>query len=358
MGEEKTEKATPKKRRDERKKGHVFLSQDAVSVATLFGAVAILRLVFFGAAEAVSEFTEFCLSRAAGGGTFSQDLLVRSILLTARITGPLLAVSALLGIGATFLQTGMLVAFERIKPKFENVNPLEGFKKLFSLRSLVETLKNLLKIIILLYLVYGCVRDMMGFSERYMYADIKAACAHLLGQIFAMLLRVSLAFLVLAALDFLYQRWDFERQMRMSKQEIKEEYKQTEGDPQVKGKIKELQRRMAQSRMMQQVPKADVIIRNPTHVAIALRYRYQEDPAPVVLAKGLGTLAARIVAVGEKHGVLVMENVPLAHALYAQAELNQAIPADLYEAVAEVMVYLYKLGRVKADMRETGGPAS
>ena len=136
--------------------------------------------------------------------------------------------------------------------------------------------------------------------------------------------------------------------MRMSKQEVKEEYKQTEGDPQIKGRIKQVQRQMAQSRMMQQVPEADVIIRNPTHVAVALRYHVGQDEAPIVLAMGLDYVAQRIIDVAETHDIIIIENVALARALYAEAELNRPIPPDLYEAVAEVMVYLYKLGRIQA----------
>ena len=160
-----------------------------------------------------------------------------------------------------------------------------------------------------------------------------------------MVLCIVLAFAVVAALDYFYQWWDYERQLRMSKQEIKEEYKQTEGDPQIKGKIKENQRKMAQRRMMQQVPKADVVIRNPTHFAVALRYDPDRDNAPIVLAKGQDELALRIVRVAEENKVEVVENVPLARALYAQAELDREIPPELYGAVAEVLVYIFKLSK-------------
>lgn len=346
----KTEKATPKKRRDERKKGNVFMSKDAVAVATLFGSIFVLRLTFAGGAEAMGSFLVYCLELAqAGMVEILPGWLVRQcISLLARVTGPMLAIGIILAIAATFAQTRMLVTFELIKPKFDKINPLQGFKRLFSLRSVIEAVKGLVKIIILLYLVYTSLRDMIAVSARYLTADLKGACVHLFGAIFAMLLKVALAFLAVAALDFLYQWWDYERQMKMSKQEVKEEYKQTEGDPQIKGKMKQLQRQMAQSRMMQQVPKSDVIIRNPTHVAVALRYHAGEDDAPVVLAMGLDSLALRIVEMAREHDITVIENVPLARALYAMGELNRPIPPALYEAVAEVMVYLFKLGRIEA----------
>ena len=351
MGEDKdskTEKATPKKRRDERKKGHVFLSKDAVAVASLFGSIMVMRMTFAGSMAAVGAFMAYCIQLIQKGGPLSQQMLLRSVSLLAQVAGPFLAAGILLSIAATFAQTRLLVSFELIKPKFDKINPIKGFQNLFSMKSLVEVLKNLLKISVLLYLIYSSLRGLIGVSERYLYADLQGASSHLFAAIFAMLLRVAMAFLVLAGLDFFYQWWDYEQQMKMTKQEIKEEYKQTEGDPQVKGKIKEIQRRMAQQRMMNQVPQADVIVRNPEHVAVALRYKPYVDEAPLVLAKGLDALALRIVAIAEEHHITVVENVSLARALYAKAELYQAIPQDLYEDVAEIMVYLYKLGRVKA----------
>ena len=158
-----------------------------------------------------------------------------------------------------------------------------------------------------------------------------------------MVMKIAIAFTALAALDFMYQWWDYERQLKMSKQEVKEEYKQTEGDPQIKSKIKENQRRMAQQRMMQQVPQADVVVRNPDHFAVALRYDSKRDRAPVVLAKGMDELALRIVKVAQEHNIPAIENVPLARALYAEAELNHEIPPAFYGEVAEVLVYIYRL---------------
>ena len=347
---EKTEKATPKKRWDERKKGHVMLSKDAVAVASLVGGVLILRLTFAASAERIEQFMAYCITMAKEpfNALPPMEILMQSILLIARVCGPLLGVTILLTLVATMAQTRMLVSFELVKPKFDKINPLNGFKNLFSLKSLVEVLKNTIKISILLYIIYTSLRDIIEVAERYLYAEISGACSHLFNAIFIMLMKVVLAFLVIAAADFLYQWWDFERQMRMTKQEIKEEYKQTEGDPQVKGRIKQLQRQMSQSRMMQQVPGADVVVRNPTHVAVALRYHPGEDAAPIVLAKGLDYLALKIVEVAEQNNVVTIENVPLARTLYAEAELNQAIPPDLYEAVADVMVYLYKMDRMKA----------
>ena len=230
-----------------------------------------------------------------------------------------------------------------MKPKFNRINPLEGFKRLFSLKSLINALKGILKISILMVIVYMSIEGMFHESAKYLYVELQASCSHLFSEGMGMVMKIALAFVALAALDILYQWWDYERQIRMSKQEIKEEYKQTEGDPQIKGKIKEMQRKRAQSRMMQQVPQADVVIRNPTHFAVALRYHPDEDAAPIVLAKGMDSLALRIVQVAEEHKVAVIENVPLARALYADAELDQEIPPALYNPVAEVLVYIFRL---------------
>jgi flagellar biosynthetic protein FlhB len=353
---EKTEKATPKKRRDERKKGHVFMSKDAVSVATLISSVLMLRITFGTIVNEIATFMRYCITLAKNNAMteIPKELVMQSAMLIARTAGPLLAVTVFVTIVVTMAQTRMLISFELIKPKFDKLNPINGFKNLFSLKSIVEVLKNILKIAILMVIVYLSLRELMNVAERYLYADIFGACSHLLQSTFSMLLKVILGFVVLAAADFMYQWWDFERQMKMTKQEVKEEYKQTEGDPQIKGRIKQMQRQMAQSRMMQNVPGADVVVRNPTHVAVALRYHPGEDAAPVVLAKGLDYLARKIVEVAEANDVVTIENKPLARALYAEAEVEQMIPPDLYEAVADVMVYLYKMDRIQApaDMRQ------
>jgi len=358
-GEEKTEKATPKKRRDERKKGHVPVSKDAVAVATLFGGIFALRLTVPAILSGMERMLDLCMAQIAQNVDLTaveSQLWLECVIAVAETLGPLILIVVLMGIVATMAQTRMLVTTEPLKPKFERINPGKGFKRLFSLNSVIEALKGILKISILLYLVYSCLADMIAVSQRYMYADLTGACTHLFEAVFSMLLKVGGAFLVIAAADFGYQWWDYERQMKMTKQEIKEEYKQTEGDPQVKSKIKQIQRQMAQSRMMQQVPGADVVVRNPTHFAVALRYHPGEDDAPVVLAKGKDYLAQRIVDTAQKHNISIVENVPLARALYAQAELNQQIPPDLYEGVAEVMVYLFKLGKLKGRSEKTGAP--
>ena len=344
----KTEKATPKKRRDERKKGNVFLSQDAVSVVTLLGSFSAFWLLAGRIGEQLAGFMGFCFSKVAVAGELASgdllhELTMQALGLMLRTVLPITLVTAGCAIVATLAQTNLLVSSELMKPKFSRINPLEGFKRLFSLKSVVNALKGLLKISILMVIVYISISSMFHESAKYLYVDLKASASHLFDQGMSMIVKIGIAFIALAALDFMYQWWDYERGLRMSKQEIKEEYKQMEGDPQIKGKIKEMQRKRAQSRMMQQVPKADVVIRNPTHYAVALRYHPDEDAAPIVLAKGMDSMALRIVKIAEENKVPTIENVPLARALYADAELDQEIPTELYNPVAEVLVYIFRL---------------
>ena len=347
----KTEKATPKKRRDERKKGNVFTSKEAVSVATLLVAFGIMLVMTGAIAEQLMHFMSLCF--ATGGTTliqmseFVDSLPLRMLVVGLQTLGPLMAATVVSAVVVTFAQTRFLVSFESIKPKFNRISPLQGFKRLFSLRSLVEAIKGIIKITVLMVIIFLTVEGMLQESAKYYYVDITTACSHLFDVCIGMVLRIIIVFTALAAFDFFYQWWDYERQLKMSKQEIKDEYKQMEGDPQIKGKIREIQRRRAQARMMQQVPQADVVIRNPTHFAVALRYRPDQDAAPVVLAKGQDAVALRIVKTAEENKVAVIENVPLARALYAGTELNQEIPPEFYGAVAEVLVFIFRLNEKK-----------
>lgn len=344
---QKTEKATPKKRRDERKKGNIFFSNDAVSVVVLLVCFAVLYVLGSMAVGAIEQFMQYCMDMASRPfddvSGQANGLFIHMIVAFAKSAGPIMAAALVAALAATFFQTKLLITGEPLKPKLSRLNPVEGFRRLFSMRSIVEALKGLLKIGVLLYLIYRYLAGIVTTFSKYLYTDIPAACAHLFQEGFGLAMQIVLAFAVLAGADIFYQWWDYERKIKMSKQEIKEEFKQMEGDPQIKGKIRQIQRQMAQARMMQQVPKADVVIRNPTHFAVALRYHPDQDNAPVVLAKGQDILAARIVRTAQENGVAIIENVPLARALYANAELNREIPPELYNAVAEVLVYLYRL---------------
>jgi len=347
-GGEKTEKATPKRRRDERKKGHVPLSRDAVSVLTMIGSFVMLSAMAGAMAEQMGDYFRYCmeLARTDAAGLIPEPLghlAMQAVMAALKTVGPIAGVTILCAVAATFAQTKLLVSTENLKPKFSRLNPLQGIKNLISLKSLIEVFKNILKIILLMILIYLSLKELIDHISGFLYTDIPASARVLFDEGMAMFTRITVAFVGVAAFDFFYQRWDYERQLKMSKQEIKEEYKQMEGDPQIKGKIKERQRKMAQNRMMQQVPEADVVVRNPTHFAVALRYKPERDNAPVVMAKGQDSLALRIVKVAEEHNIAVLENVPLARALYAGTEVNREIPPEFYAEVAEVLVYIFRL---------------
>lgn len=345
-GGERTEKATPKKRRDQRKKGNVSISKDVATLISFLIGFYGLKFFFPLIYRHVKAYLLRYLGYMASIEEFSMGTLQsigwETMLTIATVVLPFLALMVAVGIVGTGIQTRFLFTMESVKPKFGKLNPINGIKNLFSLKNLVELLKNLIKISLLLILLYNMIQgDLVGIA-RTIDMDLKVSTAYALDAIMRIVFQLAMAFAALAAFDFMYQRWDYERQLKMTKQEVKEEFKQTEGDPKVKGKIRDIQRQRARSRMMQAVPEADVVIRNPTHYAIALRYDIEKDNAPVVIAKGQDELALRIVKVAEEHDIHIVENKVLARALYAATPLNREIPQEFYGTVAEILVYVFK----------------
>ena len=343
----KTEKATPKKRRDQRKEGNVLQSRDVAGLVTLAGTFFALSIFLEGAINSIAQFMVRFIDLA---GTVTDTTMgnvgsMSSIFMVALAKSlvPFLLVCVLLGVVGSGMQTRFLFATKNLKPKFSRLNPLEGLKKLFSMQNLVELVKSLLKLIVLIALTYSMLKADMAGTVKTMSLDIPRSVAFTFTMLKNLLIRIIIAFVAIAALDYLYQWWSFERKMMMSKQEVKEEYKQTEGNPEIKGRIKNIQQQRARMRMMQAVPDADVIIRNPTHFAVALKYDIDKNSAPVVLAKGQDELALRIIDVGEENKVPIVENRPLARALYQDTEINGEIPQEHYGAVAEILVYIYKM---------------
>lgn len=349
MSGEKTEKATPKRRRDERKKGNVFVSKDVVTVFTLLGSFYILRFTF---QSGYTELKAYFLKYFGYIGSFADisqdrasDLAWDGAIVAAKVMLPIMAAVILIAIAATVFQTKPLFLTEPLKPKFDRMNPINGIKRLFSLNSIVGVLKNLLKFSIMFYIMYDFIEGEIMQMPRLMSVDVMNSSVYMFQTVFDMAIKIIVAFAALSVFDFAYQKWEYERKIKMSKQEIKEEYKQLEGDPQIKGKIKQLQRQRAQSRMMQQVPDADVVIKNPTHFAVALRYDATKDNAPILLAKGQDELALRIIKVAEENKVTVVENRPLARAIFATTELNQELPREFYGAVATILAHIYKMNK-------------
>lgn len=347
MADEKTEKASPKKRRDERKKGNVFKSQDIIIILSLLGAFYGLKFLFPMMYNSAKTFLELCVNgvsdskdfASSGGQVYLQQLMIQYM----KCSVPMLLLAVVTGILGVGIQTRFLFSMKSLAPKFNRINPIAGFKKLLSIKSVIQLVKSLIKITILLAVLYQGLEKGIPFLVRSLYMTPSGAAAQLFQYIMKLVLTIVMWFGAIAAFDFLYEWWDYERQIKMSKQEVKEEYKQLEGDPQIKGRIRNIQRQRARNRMMQAVPGADVVIRNPTHFAVALKYDIEKNAAPLVVAKGKDHMALKIVEIAQANKVAVIENKPLARAIYAEAEVNQEIPPELYTAVAELLVYLYKL---------------
>lgn len=344
---ERTEKATAKKRRDERKKGHVLTSKDITTVVSIFVVFSVIRLLFPFIYEQISLYIQKSFNWAGALEILSRSsltvVLKDTMILLAVTAVPFLLVSIAVTVVTTGYQTKWLFTTQALKVKFSRMNPLSGLKKIVSLKSLVELAKSSIKLAVVIAIAYNFISDRIGVVLTTPSMDLLQSSTYVLESIIGLVFNIGLIFIFIAALDYLYQKWDFERGMKMTKQEVKEEYKQMEGDPKIKSKIRQTQREMAMSRMMQAVPTADVIIRNPTHFAVALRYDIDKDNAPIVVAKGQDEVALRIIRIGEEHGVYITEDKPLARALYAGVELNREIPYEFYAAIAEVLAVLYRM---------------
>jgi flagellar biosynthesis protein FlhB len=351
FSQEKTEKATPKKRQESRRKGQVAKSSDintAISLLVVFLFLWIGGKFFFQLITA--NF------RSGLGTTILMDITEGSIhelfiqlsIDAVKVVGPIMLIALIAGIFSNFIQVGALFSTEAIQMKLERINPLQGFKRIYSLRAIVELIKSMLKIIVI-----GAVAFAVLWIDKEKILSIARLdivdSLTLVGTLIIKLgLFVSIALVFLAVLDFMYQKYDFEKNIRMSKQDIKDEYKKSEGDPLIKSKIKEKQRQMAMRRMMQEIPKADVIITNPTHFAIALKYDEEKMDAPVIIAKGIDYLALKIKEIGKENKIVMVENRPLARALYASAEIGDVVPEQFFKAIAEVLAYVYRLkGKAK-----------
>lgn len=344
-GEEKTEKATPKKRRDQRKEGNVLQSREIGTAVSVLGVFAAMRLLMELITKAMLAYSG-SIYEHIGETEVSQDTIIsiftNVITVVAICVGPICLIAMALGIIPTIAQTRGLFTMKAIRPKFSRLNPLSGIKKLFSLQSIVGILKGLIEVIIISVVIYNELQSRMPKFIALMNVGVTAGVTYALSTIFDLVMLICIMLVFVAAADFLFQWWQFEKKLKMSKQEVKEEFKQMEGDPQIKSKIKQRQQQMAQRRMMQDVPKADVVVRNPTHFAVALKYDQDANNAPQVLAKGKDFLAQRIVQIAEENGVMTIENPPLARSLYSMVDIGREIPVELYNAVAEVLTVVYK----------------
>ncbi|NSW82425.1 MAG: flagellar biosynthesis protein FlhB [Syntrophothermus sp.] len=347
-GGEKTEKATPRRRQESRRKGQVFRSVDLNSAVILLVGFAVLHFTTPYMLTGIQGFFSRYLSDRAltqlTPATF-HVMLLDAILLMAKISLPVIGAVLVAGLLVNLLQVGFVFAGEPLSIKPERVNPVEGFKRIFSLRALIELVKSVAKVVLTAWVVYSVLKKNLYLFPRFVDMEPVSMVMSLGDIIFEMAMKIGVVLLVVGSLDYLYQWWEHEKSLRMSKEELKQEYKQTEGDPQIRSKQRQKQREMAMRRMMAEVPKADVVITNPTHFAVALKYEAEAMTAPVVTAKGQDFLALRIREVAMEHQVALVENPFLARTIYYSTEIGDPIPETLYQAVAEVLAFVYRQKR-------------
>ncbi|MBA2937822.1 flagellar biosynthesis protein FlhB [Paenibacillus sp. CGMCC 1.16610] len=343
---EKTEPATAKKRQDARKKGQVAKSMDLpAALILLFSFLSFLMFGGYMKEKIINIFRNVYENELTMDITASNvhalfaDLVKQGFF----ILGPIFLLAVIIAFIANYAQVGFMFIGDPLMMKFNKINPLEGFKRIFSLRTVMEFLKSMLKMTIIGYVVYT---TLMGEKAKLLglgHAPLESTFSFIAAVTLKLGIKIGAVLIVLAIFDYIYQKYEHEKSLRMSKQDIKDEYKKSEGDPLIKGKIRSKQRQMAMQRMMQEVPKADVIITNPTHFAVALKYDSTNMQAPTVIAKGADYVALKIKEVAKNNGIITMENKPLARAIFAQVEIGDSIPAELFQAVAEVLAYVYKM---------------
>lgn len=350
--DDKTERATDKRREELRNKGQLARSPE---VMTAFVLAAGLLGLLIGAGNLYRElggYTQHILAQAPeipltvsafpAVLTEAVGVLVRgvAVLFLAAIVG------AVLG---NVVQVGFMVSWEALVPDLNKLNPINGLKNLFQWAKVVDLLKGVLKVAVVTWVAYLSVRGRLAELPAVALFSAGPLLQFTLDLGFEILKNVLLVYVVIALVDFLFQKWQWEEKNKMSKQEIKDEYKQSEGDPLVRSRIRSLQREMARRRMMAEVPQADVVVTNPTHFAVALRYDPEKSAAPEVVAKGADQVAKRIIEVAEEHGVPLFQAPPVARALYQQVELGETIPAQMFQAVAEILAHVYRLSRRTAN---------
>jgi flagellar biosynthetic protein FlhB len=346
--QERTEEATPKRREEAREQGQVAKSRDLASIAILS---ACLLYFYFGANSFLHQLMDLMKSSFSSLDSSLvtteniQSLLFSAFYKTITLMTPFLLVVCIAALSSNILQVGFKISTKAIAPKLSKIDPAKGFARLFSLQSLIEFIKSIFKISIAGFVAYLTVKSELVDILPLADSSVWEILVYITGTSFRILLTTCWVLIILALMDYLYQRWEYERNLKMSRQEIKDENKQTEGDPIVKARIRRLQREMAQRRMMANVPKADVIITNPTHLAVALQYDQDSMIAPKVIAKGAGYIAEKIKEIARESRVPLVENKPLAQVLYKMVEVSGTIPDSLYKAVAEILAYIYSIKR-------------
>ncbi len=342
----KTEKPTPKRRRELREKGQVARSREIPSVAIIIlGATAL----YFSASSLYQQsYTLLHLllgdsNMFVDTGQLNHRLFIKVITISFSMIAPVACAVFFAAIFSNYVQVRGIFSVQPLKPDFSKINPLNGFKQLFSLRSFAELVKSLAKLCIVTYIAYKVVKNEQDHLLPLFETDLRTILIYICRVSFKIFYKTAGVMLVLAVLDFFYQRWQFEKDQMMTKEEVKEEYKQIEGNPLIKARIRAIQKSTARKRMMAAVPEADVIITNPTRIAVALKYDKNEMEAPQVVAKGMRRIAEKIREIGKAHGIPIVEDKPLAQILFKEVDVNATIPVTLYQAVAKILAYVYRL---------------
>lgn len=345
-GQEKTEAPTSRRLLEARKKGDIVKSMEVPSAAVLLAGLFVL---YFSGSFLLERMQTVFRHYLGNLHTFQvtpanmTEMTRETMLHSAIIVAPLMLAIFVVALAANYAQVGVLFTTEKIAPKLDKIDPLKGFGRLFSKQTLANVVKSIAKLGIIGYVAYSEIKTALPGLLPLMDQEPISIFLFTSRVAFWIFLKSALVIALLAALDYAFQRWQFMEKMKMTKQELKDEAKQSEGDPHVKGRIRAIQMQMARQRMMAEVPKADVVITNPTHLAIALRYDALSMAAPTVLAKGAGVIAQKIKEIAAEHHIPLVEDKPLAQALYKTTELNETIPENLFQAVAEVLAYVYNL---------------
>ncbi|MHB1392448.1 MAG: flagellar biosynthesis protein FlhB [Clostridia bacterium] len=345
---EKTEPATAKRRQEMREKGQIPRSKEFTTALILLISFWSMKLlsgyIFNNLVFTVRSFLSFPKDiDSKFTNENMMQLLLQVMFVLAKVLAPILLIIALVAIIVNYLQVGVVFTAKTLMPDLKKMNPIEGFKRIFSKTAFVELIKSILKIGIIGYVVYDYLDDNIKIVPELLNMNIESTTVFIGNTIINIGIRAAVVLLILAVFDYGYQIWEYEKNIRMSKQEIKDEYKLIEGNPQIKSKIREKQRQLALRRMMAEVPNADVIITNPTHFAIAVKYDANASDAPMVIAKGKDLIAQKIKETAKQNNVPVVENKPLAQALYKSVDIGEKIPSELYKAVAEVLAFVYSL---------------
>ncbi|WP_139904198.1 fused FliR family export protein/FlhB family type III secretion system protein [Clostridium thermarum] len=347
--EDKTEEATPKKKSDARKKGQVAKSKEVSLALTLLASTLLLTLLSGYVGNGLMDTLKHFLSSDIAELDYSNlkklavTVLYRVAIIFLPVVIPIMAV----GVVSNYIQTGFLFTTEPLKMQLSKLNPISGFKRMFSARSAVELLKQLVVVSIVGLVGYNFVKDNINDLLKIGYLSIYNIPREFGNLVISIFIKITMIMIVVAAIDYFYQLYQHKKDLKMTKQEVKEEFKQMEGDPQIKSKIKQKQREIASRRMMASVPDATVVITNPTHIAVALKYEEGGDGAPKVVAKGEDYIAIKIKEIAKENEVPIIENKPLARLIYSEVEIGGEIPVDMYQAVAEVLAVVYRMKKKK-----------